>query len=109
VSEVPFKRPGNATANRHGQILQCCDGLWSQDDLESHSGQIIARFVKIANRVDCCAGGLTARFSRGASRSHQAPSAASGCYAAEPYGYRIARDENADYSHRRDKGRYGLR
>jgi hypothetical protein len=54
VLQVPLERLFDTGSNGHGQVLERGDGLRSQDDLEGHSGQIIARFLNLANRVDCC-------------------------------------------------------
>lgn len=67
VREMQFEGRPDAGANRHREVLQRGRCLRSQNDLESHSGQIIARTSGSRN-TDCCCGGLTPGFSRGGTR-----------------------------------------
>src|SRR5216110_352354 len=46
MRQMLFERLGDARANGNRKFLEREDGLWTQHDLEGHSGQIIARFLK---------------------------------------------------------------
>jgi hypothetical protein len=51
-----LKRIRDAGANRHRQILERHRGRWRKNDLECHSGQIVARFIetlKSTERLEC--------------------------------------------------------